>query len=101
MTLTFSTFRRERLRTSDLTAFRRLIKDSLLRSYSDHFDRIEDHFDDVRFSPVERDGAGGRLECLITLAPGTRASRELMEWIAGTMEERFLFQGEDVRLLRD
>lgn len=100
MTLTFVTVRDEPFRTSDLRAFRSLIKDSLLRSYSDRLDLVQDHFADIRFSPVERDGAGGRSEWLITLTPGTIASRELMDWIAGTMEEKFLFQRADVLLLR-
>lgn len=100
MTLTFTTVRADKFRTSDLSAFRRLIKDSLLRSYSDRHDTVEEHFADVRFTQAERDADGGGTELLITLTPGTVASRELMGWIAGTMEERFLFQGSDVRLLR-
>ena len=100
MTLTFVSTRKEPFRTSDLRAFQALIKDSLLRSYSDRLDLVQDHFADIRFTPVERDDAEGRRELLITLTAGTSTSRELMDWIAGTMEEKFLFQGEDVRLLR-
>lgn len=100
MTLTFTTVRAEKFRTSDLSALRRLIKDSLLASYGDRFDAIEDHFADIRFTQAERDRDDGGTELLITLTPGTLAAHELMPWIAGTMEERFLFQGSDMRLMR-
>jgi hypothetical protein len=99
MTLTFVTTRAGKFTTSDVAAFRRLIKESLAGSYNDRFDLVHDHFDDIRLTQAELHHAEG-IQVLITLTPGTIASRELMPWIASTMEERFLFQGSDVRLVR-
>lgn len=101
MPLTFQTQRTEKYSTGDFFAFRRLIKESLMRSYSDRTEAIQEHFGDLRFTQDEQLGRDGDVRLLVSVSAGTVAARELLDWVAHTMEERFLFEGGDVVLQRE
>ncbi|MFT3886159.1 MAG: hypothetical protein QM724_12260 [Flavobacteriales bacterium] len=94
--LTFITARDGALRTSDLSEFRGQIRSALRDSYPEDRAWIDAHFGDVKFNQAHSSEDAGMPVALITLTPGTREARELVDRIALTFEERFLFQGSYV-----
>lgn len=99
--LSFLTPRPEKMRTSDLAEFRAQIRSALLDSYTDERAFIKDHFGDIRFNQTHDAAEHKEPVLVITLTPSAREAQRLIGWIALTMEERFLFQGHYVSILRN
>ena len=99
--LTFESERPEVLRNSDLSGFSRLIRDSLYASDASERPYVMAHFPDIRFDQEQVGGKDGdALRLFITLTPGSKEARVLLDRIKETMEERFLFLHDTYALLR-
>lgn len=98
--LSFASPRSRPLRNSDLFAFGKLVQEALSGSWPEERELIRAYFPDLKIAEDRHLLPLGESELLVTLSPGSKGARRLLDMIEQTMEERFLFQGDHFTLLR-